>query len=70
MAKDVKDIKESTLEFALRIIKLCQHLDKKPGVSRTLVANCRRRERQSEPMLKRPRLVRADPISSARTPSP
>jgi len=32
MAKEVKDIKEKTFEFALRIIKLCQHLDKKPGV--------------------------------------
>ncbi len=36
MAKEVKDIKERTFEFALRIIKLCQHLDKKPGVPRTL----------------------------------
>jgi len=36
MAKEVKDIKERTFEFALRIIKLCQHLDKKLGVSRTL----------------------------------
>ena len=36
MAKEVKDIKERTFEFALRIIKLCQHLDKKAGVSRTL----------------------------------
>ena len=36
MAKEVKDIKERTFEFALRIIKLCQHLDKKAGVSRRL----------------------------------
>jgi len=36
MAKEVKDIKERTFEFALRIIKLCQYLDKKPGVPRTL----------------------------------
>ncbi len=36
MAKEVKDIKEKTFEFALRIIKFCQHLDKKPGVPRTL----------------------------------
>ena len=36
MAKEVKDIKERTFEFALRIIRLCQHLDKKPGVPRTL----------------------------------
>jgi four helix bundle protein len=36
MAKEIKDIKARTFEFALRIIKLCQHLDKKPGVPRTL----------------------------------
>ena len=30
------DIRERTFEFAVRIIKLCQHLDKKPGVPRTL----------------------------------
>jgi hypothetical protein len=30
---------ERAFEFALRIVKLCQHLDKQPGVSRTLV-NC------------------------------
>ena len=34
--RGLKDIKEGTFEFALRIIKLCQHLDKKPGVPRTL----------------------------------
>lgn len=36
MAKEIKDIKARTFEFALRIIKLCQHLDKKPGVPRIL----------------------------------
>ena len=36
MAKEIKDIRERTFEFAVRIIKLCQHLDKKPGVPRTL----------------------------------
>ena len=36
MAREVKDIKERTFQFALRIIKLCQHLDKKPAVPRTL----------------------------------
>jgi four helix bundle protein len=36
MSKTPKDIKERALEFALRIIKLCQHLDRKPGVPRTL----------------------------------
>ena len=36
--KDIKakDIKERAFEFALRMIKLCQHLDRKPGVPRTL----------------------------------
>ncbi len=36
MSKTPKDIKERAFEFALRIIKLCQHLDRKPGVPRTL----------------------------------
>jgi len=36
VAKEIKDIRERTFEFAVRIIKLCQYLDKKPGVSRTL----------------------------------
>jgi hypothetical protein len=36
MSKTPKDIRERAFEFALRIIKLCQHLDKKPGVPRTL----------------------------------
>ncbi|MDX6530680.1 MAG: hypothetical protein QOH41_2970 [Blastocatellia bacterium] len=36
MSKPPQDIKERAFEFALRIIKLCQHLDKKPGVPRTL----------------------------------
>lgn len=31
-----KDIKERAFEFALRIVKLCQHLDKQPGVPRTI----------------------------------
>ncbi len=31
-----RDIYERTFEFALRIVKLCQLLDKQPGVSRTL----------------------------------
>ena len=30
------DIPERTFEFARRIVKLCRHLDEKPGVSRTL----------------------------------
>jgi len=36
MSKTPKDIKERAFEFALRIIKLCEHLDRKPGVPRTL----------------------------------
>ncbi len=36
MSRTPKDIRERAFEFAVRIIKLCQHLDKKPGVSRTL----------------------------------
>lgn len=34
--KTPKDIRERTFDFAVRIVKLCQHLDKKPGVPRTL----------------------------------
>ena len=32
----MRDIKERTLEFSLRIIKLCQKLDEQQGVARTL----------------------------------
>jgi four helix bundle protein len=32
----MKDIKERTFEFAIRVVKLCQHLDDYPGVGRTL----------------------------------
>src|SRR5437867_6025841 len=32
----IKDIRERTFQFALRIIKVCQHLDKKPGVCRRI----------------------------------
>ena len=31
-----KDIRERTFSFALRVIKLCRHLDEKPGTSRVL----------------------------------
>ncbi|MDT4954971.1 MAG: hypothetical protein QOJ02_3109 [Acidobacteriota bacterium] len=31
-----KDIQNRTFEFAVRIVNLCQHLDEKPGVGRTL----------------------------------
>lgn len=31
-----RDLPERTFQFALRVVKLCQHLDRKPGVSRTL----------------------------------
>ena len=30
------EIQERTFEFAIRIVKLCQYLDEKPGVKRTL----------------------------------
>ncbi len=30
------EIQERTFEFAIRIVKLCQHLDEKPGVKRIL----------------------------------
>src|SRR5882762_3237613 len=36
MSKTPQDIKERAFEFALRIIKLCQLLDRKPGVPRSL----------------------------------
>jgi four helix bundle protein len=36
MSKTPKDIRARAFEFAVRIIKLCQHLDRKPGVPRTL----------------------------------
>ncbi|RFP58220.1 MAG: four helix bundle protein [Limnothrix sp. CACIAM 69d] len=32
----MKDIRERAFEFAVRIVKVCQFLDEKPGVSRTL----------------------------------
>jgi four helix bundle protein len=30
------DIRERAFLFALRVVKLCQHIDKQPGVGRTL----------------------------------
>ena len=30
------EIQERIFEFAIRIVKLCQYLDEKPGVERTL----------------------------------
>ena len=36
MTKTPKDIRERTFKFAIRIIKLCQELDKRPGVSRNV----------------------------------
>jgi four helix bundle protein len=32
----MKDIRERTFDFALRIVKLCQELDSQPGVGRTI----------------------------------
>jgi len=31
-----KDIRKRTFSFALRVVKVCQHLDERPGVARTL----------------------------------
>jgi four helix bundle protein len=31
-----KDIRERSFQFALRIVKLCQHLDERPGAARVL----------------------------------
>jgi four helix bundle protein len=36
MLKNGHDIRERTFELAVRIVKLCQYLDEKPGVGRTL----------------------------------
>jgi four helix bundle protein len=36
MDKNVRDIRERTFEFAVRVVRLCQHLDKTPGACRTL----------------------------------
>lgn len=36
MTNTPKDIRERTFEFALRIIKLCNELNKKPGVCRDI----------------------------------
>ena len=36
MSDKPQDISERAFEFAVRVIKLCQVLDEKPGVSRTL----------------------------------
>jgi hypothetical protein len=67
MVSTPTDIRERTFDFAVRIIKLCQHLDKKPGVPRTLSYQLLKAEHQWEQMLKKRRLARADPILSART---
>lgn len=36
MLNNVRDIRERTFEFAVRIIKLCNELNKKPGVCRDI----------------------------------
>lgn len=36
MTKAPRDIRERTFEFALRILKLCNELNKRPGVSRDI----------------------------------
>lgn len=32
----MRDIRERTFDFVVRIVKLCQYLDEKPGVGQTL----------------------------------
>ncbi|MFN9408267.1 MAG: four helix bundle protein, partial [Akkermansiaceae bacterium] len=36
MSNSPQDIKQRSFEFAVRIIKLCQELEKTPGVPRSL----------------------------------
>lgn len=36
MNSKVQDIRERAFNFAVRVVKLCQHLDERPGVARTL----------------------------------
>ncbi len=36
MVNNPRDIRERTFEFALRIVKLCHELNKKPGVARDI----------------------------------
>jgi hypothetical protein len=67
MIKTPTDIRERTFEFAVRIIKLCQHLDKKPDVPRTLSYQLLKAGTSVGLMLKKRRPARADPILSART---
>jgi len=62
MAKIPQDIRERTFEFALRIINLCNELNKRPGVSRDI-------SRQSVQTPKRHRQRKASRISLARTQS-
>ena len=59
MSKPPQDIKERAFEFALRIIKLCQHLDKKPGVPRTLSYQLLKAGTSVGPTLKRLKRARA-----------
>jgi four helix bundle protein len=36
MGDTKRDIQQRTFAFAVRIVRLCQHLDERPGVARTL----------------------------------
>ena len=38
--REVKDIKDRTFEFAVRIVKLCQYLDKTPGLAELSAGSC------------------------------
>ena len=66
MAKEVKDIRERTFEFAVRIVKLCQNLDRKAGVPRTLSNQLLKAGTSVARMSKRLKVAKAGPISLAR----
>lgn len=67
MSKTPSDIRERTFEFAVRIVKLCQELDKRPGVSRNLnPATTERRNLSWRKHRRGPRRLRAERISSVR----
>lgn len=65
----VKDIRERTFEFAIRIARLCCELDKKPGVGRTLSRQLLNAGTSVGANKKRHKLRRANLISLARIPS-
>ena len=70
MSKTPKDIRERAFEVALRIPNCVSISIGSQVFLEALATNCSRLERQWELTLKKLKLVRADPISSARTVSP